>query len=470
MKLIENNISNEDIGQLIKDGSSGWLGIETYQLLVYKYIMDLHKNDCIPVINTLNNKKELLFLWITDDSFKNITKKIVNNKIYNFVDIKWFWNPEDKWLEKKDNIKNNNYGEIKKTFNSIKMCSKRFVPLFVRLNFSNISHANMIILDLKKKTAEHFEPHGFRTFVNLENDNYFKIYINDVLRIQLPLLFKDLGFKYISPIKTCPIKGLQSIQLDQNLDLYSIFKDKYGLLYLPNEGLCVLLSFILLDLRLSNEKYTTHQIMNKLLNIKNRKKIFLSHKNNDIYNKIYNIDEKNYKNNLGSLIYLYALIFSEKIFTKNISLFMKYLQKFENKYKMKGLVKYDEKEQINPFKMLNIYYNYNIKIELNNVDNPLDIYGFDLVKYMMKKIENTIFHELLNTSSIKLIQNNNKYIGDTYIKNDEIIKLEQELEIEKEYDYIYDIEDENNNKNVINILTIIKNLVIFGLMNYTNYL
>ena len=432
--------------------------------------MDFHKNDCIPIINTLNNKKELLVLWIMDDSFKNITKKIVNNKIYNFVDIKWFWNPEDKWLEKKDDIKNNNYAEIKKTFDSIKMCSKRFVPLYTRLNFSGISHANMIILDLKKKTAEHFEPHGFRLFVNLENDDYFKIYINDVLRIQLPLLFKDLGFKYISPIKTCPLKGLQSIQYNQNLDLYSIFKDKYGLLYSQNKGLCVLLSFILLDLRLSNEKYTTHQIMNKLLNIKNRKKIFLSHKNNDIYNKIYNISEKNYKNNTGGLIYIYSLIFIEKIYKKNIPLFMKFLQEFETKYKMKGLVKYIETQNINPFKMLNSYTNYNIKIELNNVDNPLDIYGFDLVNYMMKKIETTIFNELLSMSSIKLVQNNNKYIDKTYIKDEEIIKLEEELEKEKEYDYIYNIENDLTDNSLINISTILKNLIILGVMSYSIYI
>lgn len=470
MKLIENNISNEEIGQLIKDGSSGWFGTEVYELLVYKYIMDFHKNDCIPIINTSNNKKELLSLGINDDSFKNITKKIINKKTYNFVDIKWFWNPEDKWLDKNDNIKNNNYSEIKKTFDSIKECSKRFVPLYVRLDFSNISHANMIILDLKKNIAEHFEPHGFRLSANLENDNYFKIYINHVLRIQLPLLFKDLGFRYISPIKTCPVNGLQNIQIYQNINLYSTFKDKYGLLYTPNNGLCVLYSFILLDLRLSNENYTTHQIMNKLLNIKNRKKIFLSHKNNDIYNKIYNISEKNYKNNLASLIYIYSLIFIEKIYKKNTPLFMKFLQKFETKYKMKGLVKYIEIQNINPFKMFNNYINYDIKIELNNVDNPYNIYGVDLVKYIIKKIENTIFYELLNTSSIKLVQNNNKYINYDYIKDDEIIKLEEELEIEKEYDYIYDIEDKSNNKNVINIATIIKNLIIFGLMNYTNYL
>ena len=155
MKLIENNISDEEIGQLIKDGSSGWIGTETYELLVYKYIMDFHKNDCIPIINTSNNKKELLVLWIMDDSFKNMTKKIINHKTYNFVDIKWFWNPEDKWIDKKEN-KNNNYGEIKKTFDSLKQCSKRFVPLYVRLDFSNISHANMIILDLKKKNSRTF--------------------------------------------------------------------------------------------------------------------------------------------------------------------------------------------------------------------------------------------------------------------------------------------------------------------------
>ena len=150
MKLIENNISDEEIGKLIKDGSSGWIGTETYELLVYKYIMDFHKNDCIPIINTSNNKKELLVLWIMDDSFKNMTKKIINDKTYNFVDIKWFWNPEDKWIDKKENT-NNNYGEIKKTFDSIKQCSKRFVPLYVRLDFSKLSHANIIILDLKKK-------------------------------------------------------------------------------------------------------------------------------------------------------------------------------------------------------------------------------------------------------------------------------------------------------------------------------
>ena len=470
MKLIENNISDEDIGKLIKDGSSGWIGTETYELLVYKYIMDFHKNDCIPIINTSNNKKELLVLWIMDDSFKNMTKKIINDKTYNFVDIKWFWNPEDKWIDKKENT-NNNYGEIKKTFDSLKQCSKRFVPLYVRLDFSNISHANMIILDLKKKTAEHFEPHGFRLDVNLENDDYYKIYINDVLRIQLPLLFKDLGFEYIAPIKTCPSEGLQAMQTQYaNMNLYSIFKDEYGLLYSKNNGLCVLFSFILLDLRLSNEKYTTHQIMNRLLNIKNRKNIFLSHKNNDIYNKIYNISEKNYKNNTGGLIYIYSLIFIEKVYKKNIPLFMKFLQEFETKYKMKGLVKYIETQNINPFKMLNSYTNYNIKIELNNVDNPLDIYGFDLVNYMMKKIETKIFNELLNMSSIKLVKNNNKYIDETYIIDKKILKLEEELEKEKEYDYIYNIKNDLTDNSMISISTILKNLVILSVMSYSVYI
>ena len=210
--------------------------------------------------------------------------------------------------------------------------------------------------------------------------------------------------------------------------------------------------------------------MNKLLNIKNRKKIFLSHKNNDIYNKIYNISEKNYKNNTGGLIYIYSLIFIEKIYKKNIPLFMKFLQEFETKYKMKGLVKYIETQNINPFKMLNSYTNYNIKIELNNVDNPLDIYGFDLVNYMMKKIETTIFNELLSMSSIKLVQNNNKYIDKTYIKDEEIIKLEEELEKEKEYDYIYNIENDLTDNSLINISTILKNLIILGVMSYSIYI
>jgi len=122
---------------------------------------------------------------------------------------------------------------------------KRLVPISLEIVVPNVgTHANVIIIDTKKKTVELFEPHGARSNESeLESISraYFKVSknVHKFVRINLP------DFTYIPPSKYEPEDGLQV-----RLDAFS--------------GLCVTWSILYLHYRILNPDLNPKKLMEYL--------------------------------------------------------------------------------------------------------------------------------------------------------------------------------------------------------------
>ncbi|AYV80901.1 MAG: hypothetical protein Harvfovirus9_31 [Harvfovirus sp.] len=142
----------------------------------------------------------------------------------------------------------------------IELCSNaRFIyTTFIitrTTDVKQLSHANMLIIDLFKKTIERYEPFGKSIPGDTYKSNFaFSKKIDE--RIKKVISYLNLNFTYISPIDMAPIKGLQSIA------------DAY-------DGMCITYSLMYLQLRIMNPdinqsdiiKYFSEKSKVKLRNI-----------------------------------------------------------------------------------------------------------------------------------------------------------------------------------------------------------
>jgi hypothetical protein len=130
--------------------------------------------------------------------------------------------------------------------NEIKKCMKyRLIPISLEIIVPNVgTHANVIIIDTKKKTVELFEPHGARSNESeLESISraYYKVSknVHKFVRMNLP------DFTYIPPSKYEPEDGLQV-----RLDAFS--------------GLCVTWSILYLHYRILNPDLNPEKLVKYL--------------------------------------------------------------------------------------------------------------------------------------------------------------------------------------------------------------
>ncbi len=128
----------------------------------------------------------------------------------------------------------------------IKKCmSHRLIPISLEIIVPQVgTHANIVLIDTKKKTVELFEPHGARDNKSeLESISraYFKISknIHKFVKINLP------EYKFIPPSKYEPQEGLQA-----RLDAFS--------------GLCVTWSILYLHYRILNPDTPPKQLIQYL--------------------------------------------------------------------------------------------------------------------------------------------------------------------------------------------------------------
>jgi len=115
-------------------------------------------------------------------------------------------------------------------------------------NNTGISHVNMIVIDLFKKTVERFEPHG-KYMVTDKYEVTMTKSIDDMIKTQFMELSGLNDFKYISPVNLEPVIGPQLIG-----DLFT--------------GMCVTFSMIYLHLRLMNPDVKPKSIVTYLTNLK----------------------------------------------------------------------------------------------------------------------------------------------------------------------------------------------------------
>ena len=154
------------------------------------------------------------------------------------------------------------FNELRKT--------KRFtaIPLIIRWSCtSNFSgHANILLIDLVKKTIERFEPYGkIHTFDNAE-DVVLKTFDSAFSK-----LIHKSGYTYYKTKRFSPRKGPQFIEEEKVFDVSSnISSEKPG----DPEGFCGAWSLWYADLRLSNPKVPRKKLLAKAIKM-------LKYKNKD---------------------------------------------------------------------------------------------------------------------------------------------------------------------------------------------
>ena len=165
-----------------------------------------------------------------------------------------------------------------------------YFTLIIKTSKSYFTHANMVIIDLKKKTLERFEPHGCATFY--DNDM-----VNDFFETFALKYLKLHSFIYLKPTNISKKIGIQ------------MKSDAYN-------GMCVTISAMYLHMRILNVNVKQYKIIDYF--IKMSKKKLTKHilrftkyiektlkKNEDFVNRLdyelyYNIfhEIKHYKNSM----------------------------------------------------------------------------------------------------------------------------------------------------------------------------
>lgn len=114
-----------------------------------------------------------------------------------------------------------------------------FIFATIQTGSSSFTHANIIVIDLIKKTYERFEPYGFdRPQFENKIDKKFKNEIRNITGLH--------NFKYISPTDISPKLGIQS-----KADAYC--------------GMCVTISMMYLQLRILNPNLSQKKVVDYLL-------------------------------------------------------------------------------------------------------------------------------------------------------------------------------------------------------------
>jgi len=237
-KEIKSNIIDVPISKRISLGSFETIGETNYHYQsysnIYLFFTELIKKNnnfkkllCFP-----DNKNEWMNTFLTvnlDDNDINSSELVIQN--ISFV------GPEK---------------NLNKILDMVLACENkghRFFVLTVRLVVpgKSGSHANMLIIDLKAKKIELFEPHGKRSQTSTLDSLEGAYHISDKL---LKKMFSKIlpKYKYISPQFFLPIYGLQA-----KTDAYT--------------GLCVTWAIMYLHYRLLNPNIKRNKIILHILKI-----------------------------------------------------------------------------------------------------------------------------------------------------------------------------------------------------------
>ncbi len=138
------------------------------------------------------------------------------------------------------------YESKKKFIHKLKKCmNHRFIPINLEIIVPNVgTHANVIILDTKKKTVELFEPHGARNN-DSELESISRAYYKISKNVQKFFAINFPDYTYIPPSKYESKQGLQ-----ERIDAFS--------------GLCVTWSLLYLHYRILNPDISPKNIIDHL--------------------------------------------------------------------------------------------------------------------------------------------------------------------------------------------------------------
>ena len=225
------NVINVPLADKVSLGSKASIGSIDYHYQKYYNTFAFIKK----VIDKDEKLKKLVCIPDTSDSWMKSFMKV--NFFKNIDSIKPHLEsvkPVDPFVSKDNFMEELN-----------KCMDHRLIPISLEIVVPNVgTHANVIIIDTKKKTVELFEPHGARSNESeLESISraYFKVSknVHKFVRMNLP------DFTYIPPSKYEPEDGLQV-----RLDAFS--------------GLCVTWSILYLHYRILNPDLNPKNLMEYL--------------------------------------------------------------------------------------------------------------------------------------------------------------------------------------------------------------
>ncbi len=133
--------------------------------------------------------------------------------------------------------------DIKKQLDKCIKNDKRFYYFIIIIKGDQFSHANIVVIDLFKKTIERYEPYG-KSVLHDENNVFTKKFDNRFTSI-LRYLNMD-NYVYMSPIDLSPQIGLQSVS------------DAY-------DGMCITYCLMYIHLRIMNPDVTQSDIISYFL-------------------------------------------------------------------------------------------------------------------------------------------------------------------------------------------------------------
>ena len=125
-----------------------------------------------------------------------------------------------------------------------------FTLIIIWDNKTELTHANIVIIDLLNRTYERFEPYG-NLSKNIENklDNLFDKKVREILSMK--------SFKYIPPCNISPFVGIQKIA------------DSYC-------GMCITISMMYLHMRILNPDLSQKKLVKFIINRpKNKLKVMI---------------------------------------------------------------------------------------------------------------------------------------------------------------------------------------------------
>jgi hypothetical protein len=116
----------------------------------------------------------------------------------------------------------------------INSCNKNYLFVYLSLKSAKSGHANLLIIDIRKKIIERFEPHGATASISDFADKYLEL----------------KGFTYLSANQTCTLSALQK-----------------------NERLCAAWTFLIMELKVLNLTQSVELIGDVLLTILKREEL-----------------------------------------------------------------------------------------------------------------------------------------------------------------------------------------------------
>lgn len=223
------------------------------------YLASKHLNDCIPVLDNLNDNKT-----VVEYNYKNDTVHESDKEEAKSMNSSIFIAPEEQVLLIKK--------ELEDKFLDCISSKARFILMLLNI-VGPRSHSNILIFDTTKKTVERFDPQGWQgaqLVFGEHNDNM----INTVIKKYV----SGLGYIYISPQQACP-----------KMQLGPQGFSEHGITDPRKRGFCQSWSMWYADYRLTFPNIKLNKINENMIKIYQRNP-------NELRTFIYNFTEFVYRN------------------------------------------------------------------------------------------------------------------------------------------------------------------------------